>query len=364
MGTHGTILVLNKGDKRDEGIWLHAYSDGQVDDAMDMLHDLPKWYVDRAVLSNRLEDHSIGFGFLVRSFNNELWDGCLFPKLAAEKTFIASLVCGRYLGRWSPVVEGEIPFHVMGCEPDIKVVCCQDSYSVLRKHGRKGGKQVAWSDDLRRLFGEANAKEPKPMQLFSSKTKVRSRACSKGPWSRWGQTIVSAPVDFDGGYPAPASKVIAHLFCTADGTGVEDRILDSEMVGNGNVLAASYAMFDAIEAMVEWDALDATEEGRYWKKVLGDLSSLARGGAPIELKQYEVDAPDGEVFGSMESGTLFPPSKVSLAFDDLLAACKELVVGNFAVLSDNGDVEAVKIPSVKFTEFEAAIHKAEGKDGE
>lgn len=131
MATHGDILILNEDDKREDGIWLHAYSNGHTTDAFEMLSNLPEWFVERAKLANQLNDSSIGKGWFIDQFTEQHWKHCLCIDIGSYKSTIAALMCARYLDRWMPIQESDAPWHEVGEHPDITVICRKKSYDLI-----------------------------------------------------------------------------------------------------------------------------------------------------------------------------------------------------------------------------------------
>lgn len=155
MGTHGNILILNKGDKRQHGIWLHAYSDGHVHAAYEMLVDMPKWLVERAVLSSALGDPSLGPGWYLEQFNPDMWKYAISACIGdMYKCSLAGLLCARYALRWCPLPEAEAPWHDVGNPPDITVICAGASYEVIPSEPAEEmvSVRVAWHDQLYALL--------------------------------------------------------------------------------------------------------------------------------------------------------------------------------------------------------------------
>lgn len=131
MGTHGDILILNKDDARQQGIWLHAYSDGHAHAAYEMLVDMPKWLIDRVVLARAMVDPALGPGWWLEQFNPEQWRRIISPCAEVFKCGLAAMLCARYVGRWRPVPEVEAPWHDVADPPDITVICSGESYEVI-----------------------------------------------------------------------------------------------------------------------------------------------------------------------------------------------------------------------------------------
>lgn len=156
MSTHGNILIMNKDDERQQGIWLHAYSDGNACAAYEMLVGMPKWLVERAVLSRALGDPSLGPGWWLEQFSPMQWRAHIAACAEVYKCSLSAMLCAGYTGRWRPLPEAEAPWHDVGDPPDITVVCYGESYEVIpqKPEEQMVPVRVAWLEQMYALLAQ------------------------------------------------------------------------------------------------------------------------------------------------------------------------------------------------------------------
>lgn len=204
MTTHGDIKIVNE-DGSGLSYWLHAYSDGHSSEAFKNLKNLPMWLAHRAVLSdwqrkrwvagdpNPKEWGSLGpwhLSVFAQSWANDdiidkyeerelaemMWDGePIVPKPAPtldeklKRIFrdawqaalgvdlvycsamsVAGYMVQRHFNRWHFMAEDEAPWHSVGNEPDLLVVC----------NAKEGYYDIQPSQDLLRDAEEFGVDEP------------------------------------------------------------------------------------------------------------------------------------------------------------------------------------------------------------
>jgi hypothetical protein len=240
MSTHGDIKIVNE-DGSGLTYWLHAYSDGHSSEAFNNLKTLPMWLAHRAILSDWqrqqwLADNpdpkewgSLGpwqLSVFATSWANDdridnmeegdlaemMWNGepivpqepltlddklkrifrdswrsCLGVNLDyCSAMSIAGYMVQRHFNRWNFMAEDEAPWHSVGNEPDMLVVCnakegyydIQPSQDLLRDAEEFGDDDENWrfercrvefSDDLYSAF------EAKGIELYK---KLKNEASS------------------------------------------------------------------------------------------------------------------------------------------------------------------------------------------
>lgn len=167
MSTHGNILILNKDDERQQGIWLHAYSDGHDFGAYEMLVGMPAWLVERAVLARALGDPSLGPGWYLEQFNPDMWRYTISACIGdMYKCRLAGLLCARYALRWCPLPEAEAPWHTVGDPPDITVICYGESYEVIPQEPEEEmvTVRVAWLEQVYALLSQRAVRPSRNME--------------------------------------------------------------------------------------------------------------------------------------------------------------------------------------------------------
>ena len=163
MSTHGNILIVNEGHTEKTGVWLHAFSNGDVKAAYEMIIALPEWLISRAKLANDLKDPSLGPGWWVRQFNDETWEVALAPYCEIWKANLSSLICARHVNRWCPVNENEAPWHNVGSPAEIVIICSGDSFTVSTfKEEFYPTVEIMWNDRVRVALKSLSSERSEP----------------------------------------------------------------------------------------------------------------------------------------------------------------------------------------------------------
>jgi hypothetical protein len=129
MSTHGNIFVVDEGC--DQGTWLHAYSDGNSQEAYDMLITLPDFFASRVILDKDLPSKGLGKGWFLDQWSKKHWDNYLSVCCECYASTVSAMICNRYFIRWCPLPEDQAPWHTVGEAPDFKVVCRDSSYDII-----------------------------------------------------------------------------------------------------------------------------------------------------------------------------------------------------------------------------------------
>jgi len=129
MSTHGDIFVVN--ENKNEGTWLHAYSDGHAKEAYEMLKTLPDFFASRVMLDQDIPDKGLGKGWYIDQWSKKQWQCHLSVCSECYASTVSAMICNRYFTRWCPMPENQAPWHKVGDAPDFKVVCKGDSYDII-----------------------------------------------------------------------------------------------------------------------------------------------------------------------------------------------------------------------------------------